>query len=106
MDSVKNLDFVAASKFEAAGTPKRWMRIYGSAMKALLSLLLLAGGIALMPTEAAAQSFLLSNFPGATVLLSTTKENGNYLGAALRVRRTSDNTEQDIPFSGKWADVT
>lgn len=48
---------------------------------------------------------ILDSFPGATVVLSTSKESAAYGGAAFRLRRASDNSEQDIPFSGKDASV-
>lgn len=50
-------------------------------------------------------SGLLDFFPGATILLSTTKENKNYFGTCFRVRRVSDNVEQDISWNGKNADA-
>jgi hypothetical protein len=73
-----------------------------SAVIVLASLFFLS---CLMPAQARAQSYLLSSYPGTTVLLSTTKENANYMGAAFSVRRASDNTQTDIPFSGKYASV-
>ena len=87
---------------EQAGATKRWRSVRRSVKNTLIGLLLLT---CIAPAQASAQSFLLSSYPGATVLLSVTKENGNYLGAALRVRRVSDNAQQDIPFNGKWADA-
>jgi hypothetical protein len=43
--------------------------------------------------------YLLDNFPGANILLSTRRLNRKYSGNCIRVRRSSDNTEQDIPFT-------
>lgn len=44
--------------------------------------------------------FLLSSFPtGNTVLLSLSKENSAYAGAAFNCRRSSDNATQDIGFN-------
>jgi len=41
---------------------------------------------------------LLTLYPGATAAYSVRKLSSSYSGAALRVRRSSDNTEQDIGF--------
>lgn len=41
---------------------------------------------------------ILDNYPGASVAYSLRKLNSSYTGSAIRVRRSSDNTEQDIPF--------
>jgi len=49
---------------------------------------------------------LLSAYPGATAAYSVRKLSSSYTGAALRVRRSSDNTEQDIGFSGLDLDTT
>lgn len=43
---------------------------------------------------------------GATFAVSTRKLRSAYAGYAIRVRRSSDNTEQDIGFSGDDLDVT
>ena len=42
---------------------------------------------------------LLDLYPGAAAAYSTRQLNGAYPGAALRVRRDSDNAEQDIGFA-------
>lgn len=42
--------------------------------------------------------FLLDIVPGASVAYSLRKLSKNYLGAAIRVRRSSDNTEMNIGF--------
>ena len=47
----------------------------------------------------------LDNFPTAKFAFSTRKLRSNYSGSAYRVRRSSDNAEQDIGFSGNDADV-
>jgi hypothetical protein len=46
------------------------------------------------------QSFLLDTYPGATAAYSLRKLRLGYTGNAIRVRRASDNTEQDIGFDG------
>lgn len=48
---------------------------------------------------------LLDTFPGATILLSTTKESSVYGGSSFRVRRVSDSVQQDIGWNGKNADA-
>jgi Alpha-L-arabinofuranosidase B, catalytic/Polysaccharide lyase len=62
-------------------------------------------GLVLMPSLEARADYLLSSYPGATILLSMTQENAAYSGPAFRVRRNSDNAQMDIPFVGKDADV-
>lgn len=46
------------------------------------------------------QEFVLGLVPNAAGAYSTRLLSAAYTGAALRVRRSSDNTEQDIGFSG------
>lgn len=41
---------------------------------------------------------LLDTYPGAAVAYSLRKLSANYIGSAIRVRRSSDNAEQDIGF--------
>jgi hypothetical protein len=48
---------------------------------------------------------LLDAFPGATVAYSLRKLRSAYTGSAIRVRRSSDNAEQDIGFSGNDFDT-
>jgi hypothetical protein len=43
-------------------------------------------------------SLLLDVYPNASVAYSTRKLRTDYTGSAIRVRRSSDNTEQDIDF--------
>lgn len=45
-------------------------------------------------------SYLLDDYPGAYVAYSLDKISSTYSGPAIRVRRTSDNAEQDIGFDG------
>lgn len=45
---------------------------------------------------------LLDSYPNAAVAYSLRKLRLLYTGAAIRVRRSSDNTEQDIGFSGSY----
>jgi hypothetical protein len=49
---------------------------------------------------------LLDSFPNATAAFSLRKLRTAYNGNCIRVRRSSDNTEQDIGFSGGLLDVT
>lgn len=51
-------------------------------------------------------TFLLTLFPGATVLFSTTKENSSYQGNCFTCRRVSDNAVADIGWNGKNADAS
>jgi hypothetical protein len=53
--------------------------------------------ISLMPK---AQSLLLDLYPGAAAAYSLRKLRNAYSGSAIRVRRSSDNAEQDINFVG------
>lgn len=48
---------------------------------------------------------LLTLYPGATAGYSVRKLSSTYSGSALRVRRSSDNTEQDIGFDGLNLDI-
>lgn len=50
--------------------------------------------------------FLLDIYPGADTALSLRKLRNSYSGSAIRVRRSSDNTEQDIGFTGENLDTT
>jgi len=45
-------------------------------------------------------SLLLDTYSGATAAYSLRKLSGAYTGSAIRVRRSSDNTEQNIGFDG------
>jgi len=45
------------------------------------------------------QSLLLDTYSGAVVAYSLRKINSTYTGSAIRVRRSSDNTEQNIGFN-------
>lgn len=53
----------------------------------------------------AVNPYLLSNYPGAAAAYSLRKLRGSYSGSAIRVRRASDNTEQDIGFVGEDLDT-
>jgi hypothetical protein len=64
-----------------------------------LSASLLATGITTADlTVQAAASLLLDLYPSASVAYSLRKLRTAYTGSAVRVRRSSDNTEQDIGF--------
>jgi len=43
-------------------------------------------------------SYLLDDYPGAFVAYSTRKISSTYMGSCIRIRRSSDNAEQDINF--------
>jgi hypothetical protein len=45
-------------------------------------------------------SGLLNSYPGAAIAYSLRRLNSNYNGSIIRVRRSLDNTEQDIGFDG------
>lgn len=49
---------------------------------------------------------LLDSYPNAAVAYSLRKLRSAYSGNAIRVRRSNDNTEQDIAFSGNDLDTT
>lgn len=53
-----------------------------------------------------AASLLLDTYTGAATAYSLRKLRTAYTGAAIRVRRSSDNTETDIGFSGGGLDTT
>lgn len=56
-------------------------------------------------TGASASALLLDTYSGASVAYSLRKLSSSYSGSAIRVRRSSDNTEQDIGFSGNDLDT-
>lgn len=45
-------------------------------------------------------SYLVDTYPGAAAAFSLRKLRSAYTGSAIRVRRSSDNTESDIGFNG------
>lgn len=53
----------------------------------------------------ASASLPLDDYPGATVAYSLRKLRTAYSGYAIKVRRSSDNTEQDIGFVGNVLDT-
>lgn len=57
-------------------------------------------------TPPAAFSFLLNEYPTASAAYSLRKLDSSYNGSAIRVRRSSDNTEQDIGFVDNQLDTT
>jgi hypothetical protein len=50
--------------------------------------------------------FLLDSYPNSAAAYSVRKLRAAYSGSAIRVRRSSDNTETDIGFSGANLDTT
>ena len=54
----------------------------------------------------AAGGLLLDQYPGATLAIGLRKLRSTYAGSCFRVRRASDNTEQDIGFSGSNLDTS
>lgn len=64
-----------------------------------------------LPTQlgligSAAVGLLLDTYPNAAAAYSLRKLRAAYTGNAIKVRRSSDNTEQDIGFSGANLDTT
>jgi hypothetical protein len=57
-----------------------------------------------MPKASTPYNYLLDDYPGASVAYSLRKLRSSYSGSAIRVRRSSDNTEQDIGFSNNLLD--
>ena len=58
----------------------------------------------LTPTPTPTVSYLLDTYPGAAAAYSVRKLSSTYTGSSLRVRRSSDNAEQDIGFVGEDLD--
>lgn len=52
-----------------------------------------------------ATALLLDTYPGATLAYGLRKLSNSYGGNAIRIRRSSDNTEQNIGFSGNDLDT-
>jgi hypothetical protein len=50
--------------------------------------------------------FLLDEYPNVKAAYSMRKLSSTYTGACIRVRRSSDNTEQDIGFVNDELDTT
>lgn len=59
----------------------------------------------LIAKKASSCSYLLDTYTGAAAAYSLRKLNSSYSGSAIRVRRSSDNTEQDIGFTGTCGDL-
>lgn len=57
------------------------------------------------PIMSSVALMLLDLYPGATAAYSLRKLRKAYIGACIRVRRSSDNSEQDIGFSGNVLDT-
>ena len=57
-------------------------------------------GIILPSSAAPAPTYLLDTYTGAAAAYSVRRLSSSYSGSALRVRRSSDNAEQDIGFNG------
>lgn len=57
-----------------------------------------------MPKASTPYNYLLDDYPGAAVAYSLRKLRTAYSGNCIRVRRSSDNTEQDIGFSNNLLD--
>jgi hypothetical protein len=64
------------------------------------------GIIASSRTTASGDALLLDTYTGAAGAYSLRKLRTAYTGAAIRVRRSSDNTETDIGFVANMLDVT
>lgn len=63
------------------------------------------GGNPFFNTHPDTQALLLDLFPGAVAAYSLRKLRNDYYGAAIRVRRSSDDAEQDIGFDGIHLDT-
>lgn len=63
------------------------------------------GPLTLPRRAAAGASYLLDLVPGATMALGLRRLSSSYAGSCIRVRRSSDNAEQDIGFSGANLDT-
>jgi hypothetical protein len=61
---------------------------------------------AFMKAATAAASYLLDTYGGAKVAYSVRRLSSTYTGNALRVRRASDNAEQNIGFVGEDLDTS
>jgi hypothetical protein len=57
------------------------------------------------PMVVASANLLLDDYPNAAAAYSLRKLDKDYTGSAIRVRRSSDNTEQDIGFTGNDLDT-
>jgi hypothetical protein len=55
--------------------------------------------------EVPSGNLLLDSFPGASAAFSLRKLDKDYAGNCIRVRRTSDNAEQNIGFTGGYCDT-
>ena len=51
-------------------------------------------------------SYILDSYTGSALAVSTRKLRSAYAGSCLRVRRSSDNAEQDIGFVSNYLDIT
>jgi hypothetical protein len=69
------------------------------------SMFLATHGILARSTAAPAFSFLLDDYSGAAAAYSLRKLRSAYSGNAIRVRRSSDNTEQDFGFVNNVLDT-
>jgi hypothetical protein len=74
---------------------------------AFLPLSVLGQGFLLNPYafEVPSGNLLLDSFPGASAAFSLRKLDKDYAGDCIRVRRTSDNAEQNIGFTGVYCDT-
>ena len=68
-------------------------------------MILASNGILASSIQSAA-ALLLDTYTGAAAAFSLRKLRTAYTGSAIRVRRSSDNTEQDIGFSGNDLDTS
>ncbi len=62
--------------------------------------------VADLSVSSATSSLLLDTYPNAAAAYSLRKLRTAYSGSAVRVRRSSDNTEQDIGFTGNNLNTT
>lgn len=60
----------------------------------------------ILASQIASYAFLLDLYPSAAAAYSVRKLRSAYTGSAIRVRRSSDNTEQDIGFVNNVLDTS
>lgn len=61
--------------------------------------------IAMFGSNSVAPTYLLDNNPNSQLAISFRRLSSSYNGNCVRVRRSSDNTEQNIGFSGGYIDT-
>lgn len=62
--------------------------------------------IAMFGSNSVAPTYLLDTNPGSQLAISFRRLSSSYTGNCIRVRRSSDNTEQNIGFAGGYLDTS